>query len=325
METELWKVVSGHPKYKISNLGRVWSSYRNKIMTPQLNAGYYTVLLDRKKYRIHRLVANAFCIKPINGVVVHHINENKKDNRASNLEWTTVAKNTSYSRTIGLYSKGKVCQIDKQGVIIAIYDSVMDAARKVGVDHSNLSSCLKGRLKTTGGFGWKYLNTPINIDQEPEGKVYKDYLNYIITPKGQIYSKTTKNYLKVTKKLSGHIQVHLCKNGKYKHFYVHRLVAELFIPNENSQYCVNHKNGNASDNRVINLEWTTQKNNALHSCRVLKNNTKQVIQYSKNGEYIDQYDSVQISSEKTGIDHRNIASVARGEMPTTGGFVWIYI
>lgn len=59
--------------------------------------------------------------------------------------------------------------------------------------------------------------------------------------------------------------VALCKNGKAKTFQIHRLVAETFIPNLNRLPEVNHKNGNKLDNRTVNLEWCTSKENKIHA------------------------------------------------------------
>ena len=62
----------------------------------------------------------------------------------------------------------------------------------------------------------------------------------------------------------GYIIVHLCKNGKRKHFSVHRLVAEAFLPNPDNLPVVNHKIDDfehRSDNRVENLEWCTVEYN----------------------------------------------------------------
>lgn len=59
--------------------------------------------------------------------------------------------------------------------------------------------------------------------------------------------------------------VSLSLNGKQKHFYVHRLVAETFIPNPKSKPQVNHIDGNPSNNHYSNLEWCTNSENIQHA------------------------------------------------------------
>ena len=48
-----------------------------------------------------------------------------------------------------------------------------------------------------------------------------------------------------------------------KHFSIHRIMAEMFIPNDDpvNKQCVNHIDGNSLNNNVENLEWCTQKEN----------------------------------------------------------------
>lgn len=68
---------------------------------------------------------------------------------------------------------------------------------------------------------------------------------------------------------NGYKVVSLWKNGKGKTTYVHRLVAETFIPNPERKKTVNHKDGNRTNNNVSNLEWATYAENNLHEYRAL--------------------------------------------------------
>ena len=63
----------------------------------------------------------------------------------------------------------------------------------------------------------------------------------------------------------GYLKVDLCKDGKQKRFFIHRLVAGTFIDNPNNYPQVNHINGNKKDNRVENLEWVSASTNVKHA------------------------------------------------------------
>lgn len=67
----------------------------------------------------------------------------------------------------------------------------------------------------------------------------------------------------------GYQQVNLYKDGVQTTMYVHRIVAEAFIPNPNNLPQVNHKDGVKSNNDKDNLEWTTPLGNITHSIEVL--------------------------------------------------------
>lgn len=63
----------------------------------------------------------------------------------------------------------------------------------------------------------------------------------------------------------GHCRVQLRKDRKYKHHFVHRLVAIAFIPNPDQLPIINHKDCNPLNNSVDNLEWCTQRYNATYA------------------------------------------------------------
>lgn len=64
---------------------------------------------------------------------------------------------------------------------------------------------------------------------------------------------------------SGYLHVGPSINGKQPPKYIHRLVAEAFIPNPDSRPHVNHIDGNKQNNHLSNLEWATAKENSQHA------------------------------------------------------------
>lgn len=72
------------------------------------------------------------------------------------------------------------------------------------------------------------------------------------------------------KRGTGYKAVTLKNKGVRKNFLVHRLVAIMFIPNQESKPYINHKDGNSKNNHIDNLEWCTQKENMHHAAHILK-------------------------------------------------------
>lgn len=162
---EKWKPVLGYEDhYIVSNLGHVFSLYRNKSVRIRKSLrGYGQVNLSKNgvltTYRVHRLVATHFVPNPNNYTEVNHINENKLDNRAENLEWCSRSYNVNYGdRTEKQKAKVSipVVQLSLSGEQIAVFPSGIQASRELNISSSGISECCRGKRKTLGGYRWKY-------------------------------------------------------------------------------------------------------------------------------------------------------------------------
>lgn len=172
---------------------------------------------------------------------------------------------------------------------------------------------------------------------------------YIITSYGRLYSMTRRDALcrvwdggeiKVNVDGAGYRFVVLYRNGKGQNKKIHRLVAEAFIPNEENKPCIDHINGNKSDNRVCNLRWCTHKENmnnpiTLSHCEEIVGKTihlgkdnpfsRKVGQYNTNDDLIAEYNSVGEASRMTGISAHAIQKCAKGLQLSTAGYIWKYL
>lgn len=93
---------------------------------------------------------------------------------------------------------------------------------------------------------------------------YED--RYMISDMGCIFSKYRKRVLTPKKSGGGYLAITLAKNGKKKRYYIHRLVAEIFLPSANGKRAeVNHIDLDKTNNCVTNLEWVSKRDNMKHA------------------------------------------------------------
>ena len=94
----------------------------------------------------------------------------------------------------------------------------------------------------------------------------KDYPLYKVNSHGDVMSlHRGEKKLKIRDNGNGYKIVTLSKNGVRKNKYIHRLVAECFVPRVEGKNVVNHKDFNTSNNAADNLEWVTQRENVHYS------------------------------------------------------------
>lgn len=95
---------------------------------------------------------------------------------------------------------------------------------------------------------------------------------YYIDEQGKIYNSTTKRYLKhcvrkFSKSNSERVYVGLWIDGKQRSTFLHRMLAEVFIPNPKNLPYINHIDGNPLNNSLNNLEWCSASENNIHAIR----------------------------------------------------------
>ena len=163
---ETWKEIAGYEGiYEVSDMGRVKSLNYNhtgteKILKPwKTHRGYLQVGLSKdgkvKHTLVHRLVADSFIPNPNNLETINHKDEVKTNNVASNLEWMSRADNVAYSQP--QWEKRSVQMFNKStGELLATFPSLMEAERVTEISRSHISECCNGKLKSAGGYIWRY-------------------------------------------------------------------------------------------------------------------------------------------------------------------------
>ena len=130
------------------------------------------------------------------------------------------------------------------------------------------------------------------------------------------------------KNTRGYLQVGLSKDGQRKMSFVHRLVADEFVPNPNNLTTVNHKDEVKTNNVASNLEWMSQKDNINYGTRnkrVAESLSKKVQMFNKKtGELLATFPSLMEAERVTGINQSNISKCCLGKYKSAGGYKWRY-
>lgn len=133
---------------------------------------------------------------------------------------------------------------------------------------------------------------------------------------------------------NGHVQVLLYKGSKATGKFVHRLVAEAFIPNPEHLPIINHKNENPLDNRADNLEWCTYRYNSNYGSCPEKISERQLnrpdcskpVRAIKNNNVVATYPSLHEASRATGAMVSGISASAHDRIDwLVGGYKWEFI
>jgi hypothetical protein len=284
---ENWLPANGFSNYIISDLGRIRSIVTNNILKPTIDNSYYRVYIAsdigiNKSARVHRLVAKAFKNNddPTNKIIVDHIDNNKLNNRAINLQWVTYKENSeNYCNNYKEPYHKPILQYDKNMNLIGEWYSINEIISECGYDRGTIYNCINGKYQYAHGFIWcyKYEDNVILRDDETFKNVGifegKDFSKYEVSNYGNVKSLRKNIYFKLCKS-GNYLGINLKDQYSKKQFkvVVHRLVAHCFVDGRTEEKkIVNHLDENKHNNYYKNLEWVTNTENIIYSLGIMIN------------------------------------------------------
>ena len=162
LDLTTFKQIENHPNFLISIDGKVYNKVRKSFLTPRQTGVYMSVVLDKKHYCIHRLIATYFIDKPENyndKWIVNHKDGNKLNNNVSNLEWLSQSDNVQHMYDTGMRPNvRKIVQKDLEGNVIQEYINANHASRVLGKNANSqiLRACKNPDKSVIYGFKWEF-------------------------------------------------------------------------------------------------------------------------------------------------------------------------
>ena len=155
--------------------------------------------------------------------------------------------------------------------------------------------------------------------------IWKNYIDkYEINNVGELRNSLTGRILYKKTNNRGYIYYGMSIKGKLQDVLAHRAVAEIFLMNPENKYQVNHIDGNKENNCVSNLEWVTGSENVKHAFdnKLMKISKRAVLKYSKEGVFIEKYESVTLAAKDVNGKDSLIHRCCTGKRKTHRNFIW---
>ena len=156
-EKRKWAWIPGHEgMYKVSNLGEVYSA-NNECLLEVIRGKWVNLsnLGKVERYKVAYLVARMFVPNPELRPYVVHVNGDRTDHRASNLIWSEKSEEDIRGRRVQKGSRKVLCY-SEEGELVGKYESVGEAAKKIGVAKQGIMRVCSGKGKRCGGYIWRY-------------------------------------------------------------------------------------------------------------------------------------------------------------------------
>lgn len=318
MENEKWKSLDfiGLPNYQVSDMGRVKSFHKNseRILVGGFDKdGYRQVVLCEMGYRVtmkvYRLVALAFVPNPTNLKEVNHLDENKSNDKAINLVWSTrkecVNRGTKIERakkTRLNNAKGqkKIACYTTTGELIKTYKSASIASLALGVTNVAIHNCCKSIVCTCCGMIMRY------FDDEPLKNIKVSY----VPVRGESNNKKIAQYDK-----SG---MFICVwESVEKASKILKINSSHIASN-----CTGYRNSKLCGGYMFRY---VKGDNIPKQIEPYQEKAQKVAQYSIDGELIKIWNNAEEVGDFYGIRPSNIRRNCNGKVAVTAGYVWEYL
>jgi HNH endonuclease/NUMOD4 motif/NUMOD1 domain len=275
--TQEWRKIR-NLNYEVSDDGNVRNSISGGLLKQSFTGEYLRVTLrdeNGKKcdFLVHILVAESFLKKDGKCVIVDHLDGNKQNNKAENLEWVTYSENSKRWRARNPNFL-KVEQYDMDGKQLKVWDSVRELAIELKCTESNIHKCCGGKIKTCKGFKLEYQNKerPAKVSEEELSENYKtlgiinghDLSKYYISLDGRNIVGQRGKILKIlSKTLYEKISLTDSEGIEYP-FPIHKLI-DVVLNGGDYNSVVDHKDMNKKNNYKENLEGVTTRENVTRA------------------------------------------------------------